>query len=111
MTIDFQNQELYGWIGNTIFILAQILQILHTFRIKETRDISYWLIVLLFIGNVMYTSFGYIDHSLSLFVGSAITCVTIIILFCQKVYYDNYYVRFPILGNGVNTQYNSILSD
>ena len=46
----------------------------------------------MFIGNVMYTTFGYTDGSLSLFVGSAISCVLLIFLGCQKIYYDNYYV-------------------
>ena len=111
------NQEIYGWIGNTIFVSAQIIQIYHTHKIKETRDISYWLIILLFIGNAMYISFGYIDDSLSLFAGSVASCVTIIILFLQKVYYDNYYNRYPLLGNQAVssnrgfTEYNSILND
>ena len=84
-------QDIFGWIGNSIFVVAQFMQVLYTYKKKSTDDISYWLIVLMFIGNVMYTVFGYIDDSLSLLVGSAISCLLIIILFCQKMYYDNYY--------------------
>lgn len=32
-TID---QEYYGWAGNCIFIIAQLLQIFHTFKEKKT---------------------------------------------------------------------------
>ena len=36
----------------------------------------------------MYTIFGYIDFSLSMFLGNGITVITSIIQISQKVYYD-----------------------
>jgi uncharacterized protein with PQ loop repeat len=86
--LDFRTQEYFGWIGNFIFISAQVSQIIHTFKVKRTADISYILQVLLFIGNVMYTTFGYLDQSLSMFLGNFITLFTSIIQISQKVYYD-----------------------
>ena len=86
--LDFRTQEYFGWIGNLIFISAQVSQIIHTFKVKRTTDISYILQVLLFIGNVMYTTFGYLDQSLSMFLGNFITLFTSIIQISQKVYYD-----------------------
>jgi len=85
------NQELYGWIGNGIFTVAQIFQIYHTYKIKETKDISYGLQIFWLIGNCMYVSFGYLDKSISMFIGNMATTFTTIIQICQKIYYDNYY--------------------
>jgi uncharacterized protein with PQ loop repeat len=81
-------EEYYGWIGNTIFIAAQLFQVIHTFKVKKTNDISFGLQILMIIGNSMYTAFGYIDDSLSLFIGSAITLFLSIVQFNQKIYFD-----------------------
>jgi len=111
MTFKQDEQEIYAWIGNTIFIIAQLLQVIHTHRMKDTKDISYGLIVFMFIGNVMYTTFGYIDGSLSLFLGSLISCNILLIITCQKIYYENYYYKGVLLGNNVNTGYHSIICE
>ena len=81
-------EEYYGWIGNVIFIFAQLFQVIHTFNVKKTNDISYGLQLLMIIGNSMYTAFGYIDNSLSMFVGSLTTLIISCIQFLQKIYYD-----------------------
>tara|TARA_B110000208_G_scaffold4598_1_gene5985 strand:- start:1066 stop:1350 length:285 start_codon:yes stop_codon:yes gene_type:complete len=87
------NQELYGWSGNCIFTIAQLFQIYHTFKIKETKDISFGLQIFWLIGNIMYVIFGFFDKSQSLFIGSLITTITVIIQICQKIYYDYYHKK------------------
>jgi len=86
--INLNRQEYFGWIGNFIFISAQISQIFYTYKVKRTNDISYTLQFLLLIGNIMYTIFGYIDFSLSMFIGNSITLFTSGIQISQKNYYD-----------------------
>ena len=81
-------QEYFGWGGNVIFISAQLFQITHTYKIKKAEDLSYGLEILWIIGNTMYTVFGFIDNSLSMFLGSLITLITSIIQICQKIYYE-----------------------
>lgn len=93
------NQELYGWIGDSIFIFAQMSQVYHTWKVKRTRDLSYVLICLFAVGNIMYTTFGIIDNSYSMSIGNGITVLISFIQFGQKVYYDNYY-EFRDIGNG-----------
>jgi uncharacterized protein with PQ loop repeat len=83
--------EIIGWSGGAIFTVAQIIQIIHTFIVKNTTDISYGLQVLWLIGNFMYTTFGYTSESMSMFVYNALTSGTTIIQIMQKVYFDNYY--------------------
>ena len=83
--------EIIGWSGGAIFTVAQIIQIIHTFIVKNTTDISYGLQVLWLIGNFMYTTFGYTSESMSMFVSNALTSGTTIIQIMQKVYFDNYY--------------------
>jgi hypothetical protein len=80
--------EYFGWIGNSIFISAQMFQIIHTFKVKKTHDLSYGLQILMIMGNSMYTTFGLIDKSLSMFLGNLITLVMSIFQLSQKIYYD-----------------------
>ena len=56
MSISLQTQEYFGWAGND-FVFAQIFQIVYTHKIKTTRDISYGLQILFFIGDLMFTIF------------------------------------------------------
>ena len=84
-------EEYFGWIGNSIFISAQIFQIIHTFKVKKTRDLSYGLQILMIMGNSMYTTFGLIDKSLSMFLGNLITLFMSMIQLSQKIYYDRQY--------------------
>ena len=51
---DQNHQEYFGWIGNSIFIFAQLAQVLHTYRIKKTDDVSYILEIMWIVGNSMY---------------------------------------------------------
>ena len=85
---DTIEQEYYGWAGNSLFIIAQLLQIFHTFREKRTGEISYGLEIMWIIGNGFYTIFGYIDNSLSMFLGNFISLGLSIIQIIQKIYYD-----------------------
>ena len=89
-TIDKEEklQEYFGWVGNAIFIFAQLFQIVHTYKVKKTDDLSYGLEILWIIGNTMYTLFGIFDKSFSMFLGSFITLITSITQFGQKIYYD-----------------------
>ena len=90
---NINTQEIFGWAGNAIFITAQIIQIIHTFIKKSTKDISYGLQFLWLIGNIMFTIFGFIDLSLAMFIGSGITCLTAITQISQKIYFDNCYKK------------------
>lgn len=91
--LSLKEQEYFGWAGNIIFIVAQMFQIHHTFKRKETRDISYGLQILFCIGDGMYTVFGALDDSDSMLIGNGISLGLACIQMSQKVYYDNYYTQ------------------
>ena len=97
---DTNHQEYFGWIGNSIFIFAQLAQVLHTYKVKKTDDVSYILEFMWIVGNSMYTAFGYIDNSLSMFYGNLISLIISIIQISQKIYYDRKNKeRIYLLGN------------
>lgn len=91
--LSLKEQEYFGWAGNIIFIVAQLFQIHHTYKRKETRDISYGLQILFCIGDCMYTVFGALDDSDSMLIGNGASLTLALIQMSQKVYYDNYYQR------------------
>jgi uncharacterized protein with PQ loop repeat len=92
------NQELFGWVGDSIFVVAQLSQVYHTYKVKRTKDLSYSLICLFALGNIMYTVFGIVDNSYSMAVGNGITVLISFTQLGQKIYYDNYY-EFRDLGS------------
>jgi uncharacterized protein with PQ loop repeat len=106
---DTNHQEYFGWIGNAIFIIAQYAQIIHTFKVKKTDDVSYILEVMWIIGNGMYTVFGYIDNSISMFYGNLTSFILSLIQLSQKIYYDriNNENRF-LLGSISSRTYSEI---
>lgn len=87
------NDFIIGWIGNSIFILAQTIQIIHTYKIKSAKDISFGLQILWLSGNTVYTIYGYIENSNVIFLGNFATCVTTLINISQKIYYDYFYIK------------------
>lgn len=97
------HQEYYGWVGNGIFIFAQLAQVLHTYKVKKTGDVSYILEVLWIIGNGMYTAFGYIDKSVSMFYGNLISLIVSIIQISQKIYYDKLNNNYFLLMTNRNS--------
>ncbi len=88
---------IYGWTANAIFITAQLSQIIHTHKVKKTNDISYILQFCWLSGNILYTVYGYLNHSDVIFYGNLITTITTIINIIQKIYYDR-----------INSQYTMI---
>ena len=89
--LSIQEQEIFGWIGNFIFIIAQLSQVWHTYKVKRTKDLSYILQIMFIIGNTMYTVFGCLDNSISMFVGNSISLTVSLCQLGQKIYYDHYY--------------------
>lgn len=82
-----REQEIYGWIGNGIFFAAQLSQIIYTFRIKSADDLSYTLFFFWLIGESMYTAFGWIDNSPSMFIGNGASLILSVVQLGQKVHY------------------------
>ena len=105
----FYNQEYFGWVGNGIFICAQVAQIIHTFGQKRTEEISYILEIMWIIGNAMYTAFGYIDNSESMFYGNLISLILSIIQISQKIYYDRKNRKYLIPIHINNTAIDPLL--
>jgi uncharacterized protein with PQ loop repeat len=96
--LSIQEQEIFGWIGNFIFIIAQLSQVWHTHKVKRTKDLSYILQCMFIIGNIMYTAFGLLDNSISMFVGNGISLGISFFQIGQKIYYDHFYELRDIRG-------------
>jgi hypothetical protein len=93
INISLEDQEIFGWVGNAIFISGQTYQIYYTYKIKHTEDFSYLLQLLWILGNGMFFIFGILDDSLSMFIGNLVTFICSITQLGQKIYYDKYYQR------------------
>ena len=100
MPLNLQTQEYFGWAGNAIFVSAQLFQIIHTYKIKTTRDISYGLQILFFIGDLMFTVFGAVDNSWSMFIGNGVSTLFCMIQIAQKIYYDRFHKGYIKIYDG-----------
>ena len=103
--IPTSQQEYFGWIGNGIFFSAQLSQIIYTYRIKSAEDLSYVLFFFWFIGEIMYTTFGYIDNSPSMFYGNGMSLLLSIFQIGQKIHYKR--IKNGINNNGINNGINN----
>jgi len=89
--LSIHEQDIFGWFGSFIFVVAQLSQVWHTYQVKRTKDLSYILQGMFIIGNIMYTVFGCLDNSVSMFVGNGFSLSVSLIQLGQKIYYDHYY--------------------
>ena len=104
-------QEYFGWIGNSIFISAELAQVAHSIKTRKTIDISYIMVVLMLLGNGAYTAFGVIDNSLSLSVGSGISFLVLLFQLWLKIYYERILKinseNDPLLPKSINDSGNT----
>ena len=61
--------ELVGWLGNLIFFIGQLMQVLHVQETKSCKDISYMSLFLALTGNLMFAMYGLASNSPSMFFG------------------------------------------
>ena len=86
------NIYLIGIIGNLLFGLKSLPQVIKTFRTKSSKDISTLMLIADFLGNILCALFIYQTTTTTLwpqFVNYTLATIFLIMLFITKFLYRN----------------------
>lgn len=86
------NIYLIGIIGNLLFGLKSLPQVIKTFRTKSSKDISTLMLIADFLGNILCALFIYQTTTTTLwpqFVNYTLATIFLIMLFIMKFLYRN----------------------
>ena len=74
-----------GYIAGTLTTASFIPQVIRSWKLRETRDISLAMLVLFAIGVVLWTVYGIWIGSLPIIVANAVTLCLILFLLWMKI--------------------------
>ncbi len=78
---------LIGLIAATLTTLSFVPQVVKTWKIKETRDISLSMFVMLAVGIILWTIYGFIIRDLPVILANCVSFVLTAIIIYFKVRY------------------------
>lgn len=76
-----------GYIAATLTTIAFLPQVIKTWKLKETRDISLLMFLILSIGIILWTVYGFIIKDLPVIIANSITFILCIIILFLKLKY------------------------
>jgi MtN3 and saliva related transmembrane protein len=77
-----------GFIAGTLTTVAYVPQVVRSWRLKETRDISLSMLVLYAIGVFLWLLYGCWTNALPIIVANSISEILILILLGIKLHYQ-----------------------
>ncbi|MDO8872652.1 MAG: SemiSWEET transporter [Methanoregula sp.] len=78
---------LVGYIAGVLTTTAFVPQVVRAWKLKETRDLSLAMLILLAVGIFLWTCYGFWTASLPIIVANVITFVLILVLLGLKIRY------------------------
>ena len=79
--------ELIGFLAGIFVASSSLPQIIKSWKTKSTKDLSIGLMLLNFIGQILWITYGFLINSLSLSVMSIITFIFVTSLLFLKIKY------------------------
>lgn len=76
-----------GYVAGALTTIAFVPQVIRAWKLKETRDLSLAMLVLLGLGVLLWTCYGFWAGSMPVIIANMITFVLILLLFCLKIRY------------------------
>ncbi|MEI7857636.1 MAG: SemiSWEET transporter [Methanomicrobiales archaeon] len=76
-----------GYVAGLLTTIAFVPQVIRAWKLKETRDLSLAMLVLLGLGVLLWTCYGFWAGSMPVIAANLITFFLILVLFCLKIRY------------------------
>ena len=76
-----------GYVAGTLTTIAFVPQVIRAWKLRETRDLSLAMLILLGLGVLLWTCYGFWAGSMPVIAANMITFVLILVLFCLKIRY------------------------
>jgi MtN3 and saliva related transmembrane protein len=78
---------LVGYIAGILTTTAFVPQVVRAWKLKETRDLSLAMLILLAVGIFLWTCYGFWTESVPIIIANVITFVLILVLLGLKIWY------------------------
>lgn len=85
--MDTDHIVIIGLIAGTLTTLSLLPQVIKTYRIKETKDISTLMYVILMTGMLLWTTYGILIHSLPVILANSFSFILAAIILFFKIKY------------------------
>ena len=79
--------DILGFVAGTLTTLSILPQVLKTFKLKETHELSIAWLLMLVSGTFLWSVYGYMISSPPVLVANIISCLLVLILFFLKLKY------------------------
>lgn len=76
-----------GYVAGALTTIAFVPQVIRAWKLKETRDLSLAMLILLGLGVLIWTCYGFWAGSMPVIAANMITFVLILVLFFLKIRY------------------------
>lgn len=76
-----------GLIAGTMTTASFIPQVVKAWRSRSTKDVSFWMFLLLAVGVMMWLVYGFLIGSLPVIIANAVTLVLVVTLLALKIKY------------------------
>jgi MtN3 and saliva related transmembrane protein len=78
---------LVGYLAGTLTTIAFVPQVVRAWKLKETRDLSLAMLLLLAAGVLLWICYGFWTGSMPVIAANAITLVLVLVLLGMKIRY------------------------
>jgi MtN3 and saliva related transmembrane protein len=79
--------DILGFVAGIITTVSFVPQVVRVYRNKSGHDISFWMMLLLALGVILWLIYGFLLWSLPIILANAVTLVLVLAILVLKVYY------------------------
>jgi len=79
--------DILGFVAGIITTLSFLPQVVRVYRNKSGHDISFWMMLLLALGVILWLIYGFLLWRLPIILANAVTLVLVLAILVLKVYY------------------------
>jgi len=88
MSFHEENNNIYGHIAGVLTISTMIPQLLHTWKIKSTRDLSMLMLLIHQISGIFWVVYALSTYNVVLFIYDTTASMISFVMICSKIYFD-----------------------
>lgn len=83
--MEFNILDLIGYVATILIAISSLPQVIKTIKTRSTKGISLLMFIILFVGNVLWMTYGIVLKNLPMIVGNAVSIVLYAIMITFKI--------------------------
>jgi len=81
------NKTILGLLAGALTTTSFVPQVVKAWKSRSTKDVSFWMFMLLTVGALTWLAYGFLINSLPVIIANAVTLVLVSILLALKIKY------------------------